>query len=831
MRSSMARCCLLIAGMAVSCKINSVDQKGPPLTITAVNAVNTVGNGDPIFCNTAAGVVRISGTGLAPVPRDLLTDTPTLEHAHVTLVCGGVTTELGEVAYHFDSDSLTAAVPQGLAVGTCDVTVESPTGEQVTLPAGLEVSATCLRIDLCNSVDPAYGWIGGRTTIEICADNGAGRGLLPVPQVFLLVDADGDGLGVTEVPLIREAFTIEHSSVHGFADASVMTAVVPASTEPRGAGIVVGGPYDIRVVNPDGGEGIIVDAFEVLADPPPKITAVSPEQADTQDDVELTIDGESFKTTARVMLLRADQASGAACTAPNCYLCGTLVVGSALQATCMAPSSTMSSGSYVVRFEHTDDGSFSDFSAFAVTNPAGNLAQSTTALPALGTGRYAHAAISARDDSGNRFVYAIGGRNTTALDTVEVAALSRFGQLGSWRTLTTRLPRATAEASAFGNGQYVFLSGGHDGAGALLADTVRARVLGTDTVPVIAAPAAEEFAASALLPGTYSYRVSAVMDGTGDNPGGETLPSDAETIVIGTERRVAISWAAVPGATGYRVYRSPLPNSLAGTERRIAAPTGTSFTDDGTAVVGAEEPLPSGALGVWADQPDLAAGRANGVAVAAQATGGRTFVYVLGGVTGAPEAAVTDCELAEITSTAGVASIGAFSACGDLSVARGEHIGAVIDAASAPIVAGLATTYLAVAQGVDGGTVLSNIEVASVGDDGTLSAWTTYAGTPSQRRHGSSSALVNNVLFSLGGRDGSGGYQDRGLTADVCPSGTNCDTDDPPIVNWGAGDSGIVLSAARYRAGTVYVGGLFYFTGGRSNDTTVLASCEQGSYQ
>ncbi len=52
------------------------------------------------------------------------------------------------------------------------------------------------------------------------------------------------------------------------------------------------------------------------------------------------------------------------------------------------------------------------------------------------TGRRLLAGVSARDDLGNTFLYAIGGdtggATPTVLDDVEIAQLSKFGALGAW---------------------------------------------------------------------------------------------------------------------------------------------------------------------------------------------------------------------------------------------------------------------------------------------------------------------------------------------------------------------------------------------------------------
>lgn len=74
--------------------------------------------------------------------------------------------------------------------------------------------------------------------------------------------------------------------------------------------------------------------------------------------------------------------------------------------------------------------------------------------------------------------------------------------------------------------------------------------------------------------GTYRYVVTAI------NSGGETPASNEMSAVVTGANTVTVSWAAIPGATGYRVYRTA---GVTGTENVYLATAGTSLTDSGTA--------------------------------------------------------------------------------------------------------------------------------------------------------------------------------------------------------------------------------------------------------
>ena len=82
-----------------------------------------------------------------------------------------------------------------------------------------------------------------------------------------------------------------------------------------------------------------------------------------------------------------------------------------------------------------------------------------------------------------------------------------------------------------------------------------------ETLPVQAAPLDQdggEFLGGAggqFVAGTYYYVVTAV------GPGGESLPSNEQSVTVGNSDEVTVSWTPVPGATSYRVYRSTAPGT------------------------------------------------------------------------------------------------------------------------------------------------------------------------------------------------------------------------------------------------------------------------------
>lgn len=127
--------------------------------------------------------------------------------------------------------------------------------------------------------------------------------------------------------------------------------------------------------------------------------------------------------------------------------------------------------------------------------------------------------------------------------------------------------------------------------------------MATPAAPTVTANATGGTIAAAT---TVSYRITAL-----DADGGETAASPAGTATTGldTTNSATITWAAVPGATGYKIY-----GRTSGTEALIATVGAvTTYTDTG-------ETAPSGAL--------PSAGTAS--------TGGRN-AFILPGVLGAKE--------------------------------------------------------------------------------------------------------------------------------------------------------------------------------------------------
>lgn len=115
-----------------------------------------------------------------------------------------------------------------------------------------------------------------------------------------------------------------------------------------------------------------------------------------------------------------------------------------------------------------------------------------------------------------------------------------------------------------------------------------------------------------LAAGTYYYRVSAT------NAYGETLAAaQVSATTTGSTSSVALSWTAVTGATGYRVYRSGTSGSWAGPNARLASPASNAYTDTGGTALSAGAPVASStAVSGQYVTPYLASGQATDIGLA-----------------------------------------------------------------------------------------------------------------------------------------------------------------------------------------------------------------------
>lgn len=107
----------------------------------------------------------------------------------------------------------------------------------------------------------------------------------------------------------------------------------------------------------------------------------------------------------------------------------------------------------------------------------------------------------------------------------------------------------------------------------VLNDLSRVSVI--DDTAVLAGPAvtATIGAGGTLANGAYFYKVTAINAQGESTPGAEGTDTSAST-----NHTMALTWTAVTGATGYRVYRGTVTNTE---NKLIGSPTTNSFSDTG----------------------------------------------------------------------------------------------------------------------------------------------------------------------------------------------------------------------------------------------------------
>lgn len=700
----------------------------PPPTLTSVTAPGG-------FTQTAPTPLELVGTGFRTG------EVPTV----VIQGAGLPTVTLTNVAVVSET-RLTASLPANTAQGTYDVVVTNPEGCAVTLPQGLIINYVRLGT---LSIDPRFGWQRRNQAITLFnAPTGDQKSFSNgSPEIFLFAPLKSDPTKPVEIPLRRSAF-VSGTTVTAVVPTCSGNAALPLTAEDCPNGIVPGGPYELRVKDPNGAVGIVpaANGFTVLENPPPSITSISPSAITTNGLTSanpLVVTGTHFGTNAKVQLL-AQLPDGRirACDLPPTGVASATELRAAVpttiaQAQCVEYTATgtqvaatgglaISANLYVVRVQNTTDPAYANYSGLIVTNPSFNPTNDPARIIPVTTKltqkRANFPLVVATDDLGQPYLYALGGRSDTAvLSSVEMAPVTLFGDIGcaatgaagcTFRVLersplgvgtagTTAEPREGLTAvvrTVEGDTSYVFVLGGARSNGTALATVERAQVLKVADAPALLPP--EPGTGGTLPAGTFYYRVSALRAADdAKNPGGETLPSDEYPVKVGAAGAgsMKLTWACTPGAAKYRIYRTVAANAVSGSELLLDevaanACTGSplpneTYTDNGSKTPAGDAPLPSGALGRWVSNAawNLKLEHGN----AATRLVGDT-VYVTGGfcstvdATTCPTAGTTLAAVERATFTAATAELGTFENIANLRQARQRHSLAVASAATAP---------------------------------------------------------------------------------------------------------------------------------------------------
>jgi hypothetical protein len=694
-----------------------------------------------------------------------------------------------------------AVVPAGGEPGgPYPVSVAAPDGCFVDFEPGFTIDAD--EAIVLSEVIPPFGWTDVRTPVTI-----TGTGFISTPRAYLVIPSGDDTVNPLH-KLLSTAFVTD----------TTLNATVPSGLPP-------GGPYDLIVINPDGGGGKLEAAFTVTSEPTPEIFDVTPGAGTTQDDTDVVITGCNFRDPLTVELRDENDVFTAATVAgaPDCNGAATCPGGTnvcTLDAT--FPTTTMDVGAYVVRLTDEDEGAWGEWSAFVVTNPAVKLNVWALTSP-MTQGRAGHAAVSGRINNPSRFIYAIGGNGgspANPFDSIEVVPLDIFGNMGDWFEQRYRLNTPRSDLTAIQRGGYIYAIGGRSDATTAVDTIERAKILLDDESPTLVDP--PSLAEGTLEAGTWYYVVSAVRPMTDpDNPGGETLPSDEVVVTLGIGGGVVLEWSEVTDATAYRIYRTELVDGVSRDEVFLAEVAGDvlTYTDDGSDAVDPDErPLRRGATGVWVT---LGAGSELNVAqydhetVIADDPNGDTFVYVLGG-----SGACSDCFEFASLSDDGV-TLGSWTQGTEtFTEDRTQHAAAVADPVSSPqIPAGEAYIYLTGGVGVT-----ESLEAAQVQVGGQLGAFTVLdppeSANPAAREL-AEAIIVNDSFYLMGGRTANQPLSSAVISIEI-------DTTAPARTQFSSSSNQMMVAREDYAL--VLESAFFYAIGGLGDGGTALSSVDTVIY-
>ncbi len=690
-----------------------------------------------------------------------------------------------------------ALVPAGLNPGLWDVAVL----DDVDCPGRTDgLLRVTDRLDVAvASVEPPFAWTREATSVTVVGPVPVPEEQQPfaaTPRAYLNPNPAGAEDTATE---LRGLTFHSPSELKGIVDAGL-----PA------------GLYDLFVVNPDGGVGVLREALRVTADPPPIIDSVSPGSwQNSYQALDVFVQGRNFRTDS--VEVECHDTAGQ----PD-YPAVTVVQVLPEELHLQVDTRSIPHLSACSLRAINGDSSYVDYAPITVTNSAGKFVEFQEG-PNLLVPRRGPGATDGSPSRSARFLYVFGGDDGSAQGAYasgEFAPLDRFGTPGAFAPLPAGLPRALTHFKMLRLDDFLYLLGGQDAAGQPRAEVLRARVLDPLLAPRVDSVDFEfDPAIEGLATGVYYYRVAPVFGAEdASNPNGEGLASDPQAVFVPDlpmGLRVVLEWSAVPDAVAYRVYRSQGPDEPYGGERllgQISALERRRILDDGSVPVAGASPLPLGALGTWHQVARLALGRyLHGVTAAVDpAVSTILHLYAVGGAT-APGQVLGDYELLSVSVLGPGRQIvlgNGVSMPGALNPARSELEALTIDPAGASSVP-LGRSYVLALSGYGvGGASTRSTEMARILPGGTLAAF-------EQRDSiqpffaGYAAAVANNNVLVAGGQQGLASTSARHALLDgAC--GVACD---PPLIERWSSLSEVSLRA-RYLMGRVATGGFLYVMGG-----------------
>jgi large repetitive protein len=691
-------------------------------------------------------------------------------------------------------NSIAAVVPAGLDSGAYSFTVTPQTGCGTQLDDAVSIADT-LSIDI-QGINPSFISTETGGTVTISSFNPPSDGMVGFslsPRAYLVPVSSGT--------------TVELENI-SFLETSQITAFLPDGALP--------GTYDLVVVNPDGAVGRINSALTVLSHEAPLIHNVFPYTLPSNEAAQVEITGENFDSSATVSML---------CDEPSLpdmsEYAGVVNTITATTALVTFPSDQIESASTcTIRLIHSLGG-YDDYFGVSIHSPAATLS-SLAAGTSMLTPRRGLSLVSGQPDPDHLFVYAIGGDDgalSNAYNSLEMAEINNSGETGVWSPLSTSLPDALTFSGAERIGRFIYLVGGHDVTSATNG-VLRAAVLDPERAPRVEGYSVAPSQSSFLQPGFMHYRVAAIFPGTDAlNPNGESLPGEGATVLVptGTGVTVTISWESVPGAAGYRVYRTPLSDQPSSTAQLLAeVGVTTTYSDDGSQATTSQQPHPEGALGVWHAVTALNIAREGLAVVSAPSPtiSERFHLYALGGRNASGESLNTYEYLTIDISPDGSQAVSGWTDGTEAIATARANLSSWLATSSDSSHIAPGDSWIYLGPGLDSSaSPTSLVEAALVLEGGQLSEWSSTTGPGPGA--GSGAAKANGSLILFGGASGaaSTGALEGALS-----------TPQPAIQNWNA--MGESMVEARIYMGVTEVRS-FVLIGGGETLSGVTASTER----
>lgn len=385
-----------------------------------------------------------------------------------------------------------------------------------------------------------------------------------------------------------------------------MTAIIPPGLST--------GEYDIIVIEADNKiAGVLSKAVSINANPPPLISTVNPKTLVASSTTNIQIIGSHFENGAKVALACKNSGSNQITTHDVTNSISSL----SSDEIAVAVSASIPQFAVCTVLVENPDTAFFEFSAVSVVNSAQKLQASTKSAVKMTRARRGHALVSAKVTAAATFIWAIGGDAgsiNSPTDTVEVAKISKYGDLSPFAVERQKLPSPLSFMTSQVVGTFIYIAGGYDGNSAS-AKVYRTQVLDprltTDVDGTIIVSDDQVQTGFGEGGGFFFYRVAGVFAADdASNPGGESLPGEYFSIRLPKNvagLTVALEWDHLPGAVAYRLYRTPKANEKATNLQLLAivppaiVGTKTYYNDDETDVLSTATPFSEGALGVWSE--------------------------------------------------------------------------------------------------------------------------------------------------------------------------------------------------------------------------------------